>query len=552
MTARRSPVRRSRSRGPLIAALVVVIGLAAVIVYAFGRQSVFQGGTTVHVTLRDTSQLRKGNPVRVAGLDIGRVTGLAHAADGLALVTVNLKSDAPVLRAQDRWTVRPRLAFEGNFYLDVSTGSTAAAPLREGDTVPVRLTSRVVQLDELLTTLETPVRDRLSQLIGDLTAGLGPVGSPDGGVAGFRSATRALDRSLRSVEDTARAFRGQKQGDLGAALRDASTLTQQLAEHPDDLADIITNYRRVIGVLASSDADLRAAVPAADRLLQTAPAALTSLDGVLPSLERFAVDLRPVLRELPRQVPAVNRALAQVASTALPDELSRLVRLLDRPVTALPTVERQLSFLMPYAGPIGRCISKVVVPGLSQQVPDGPLTLEQPAWLELLHAFSGLAAASPAFDANGTTIRAGLTEGDTSLAGVLPGLKDTINVLGGANVVGVSPKWLGHGRRPARRVDKPCEDQKIPDLSQMTQGRPFQGLQPAAGGQAKAPDEADVTRRLRRLRTALGDDATPAGTTRGAGAHGPARPSTAARDRGSADAAARAMGRARSTGKESR
>ena len=48
----------------------------------------------------------------------------------------------------------------------------------------------------------------------------------------------------------------------------------------------------------------------------------------------------------------------------------------------------------------------------------------------------------------------------------------------------------------------------------MTQGRPFQGLQPAAGGQAKAPDEADVTRRLRRLRTALGDDATPAGTRR--------------------------------------
>lgn len=505
MTARPKQGLRGGARGPLIAAVVVVVGLAAVLVYAFGRQSLFQGGSTVHVTLRDSSQLRKGNPVRVSGLDVGRVTDIAHASDGQALVTVRLKSDAPVLRAQDRWTVRPRLPFEGNFYLDVSAGSAAAAPLRDGDTVPSRLTARVVQLDEVLTALDRPVRDRLSQLTGDLAAGLGPVGAADSGVAGFRSATRALDRSLRSVEVTARSLRGQRPGDLGAALRDASGLTRQLARNPRDLAEIVTGYRRVIGTLASSDAQLRAAVPAAERLLQGAPDSLSALDRVLPSLERFAVDLRPTLRELPRQTPAVNRALTQVATTALPGQLPRLVRLLDDPVSTLPTLERQLQFVTPYAGAIGRCLSKVVIPGLSQQVPDGPLTLEQPAWLELLHAFSGLAAASPAFDANGTTIRAGLTEGDTSLAGVLPGLKDTINVIGGGDVVGVSPKWLGHGQRPTRRVDQPCEDQKIPDLSQLTQGTPFQGLRRTTRYPTSAPASDEVVRSLRGLRTALRD-----------------------------------------------
>ncbi|MCK9247997.1 MAG: MlaD family protein [Solirubrobacteraceae bacterium] len=552
MTARQAPGRH-HSRGPLIAALVVVAVLAGVSFYAFGRQSVLQSGTTVHVTLRDTSQLRKGNPVRVAGLDIGRVTGIAHAADGQALVTVRLKSDAPVLRAQDRWTVRPRLPFEGNFYIDVGTGATTAAPLRDGDTVPVRLTSRAVQLDEVLTTLDAPVRERMSGLIADLTDGLGPVGSPDGGVAGFRRATRALDRSLESVEDTARAFRGRRTGDLGAALRDASDLTRQLARTPDDLAGIVSSYRTVIGALAASDDELRAALPAADRLLQTAPAALRSIDRVLPSLRRFALDLRPVLRELPRQVPAVNRALTQVASTALPDELSRLVRLLDEPVTMLPTVERQLEFVTPYAGPIGRCLSKVVVPGLSQQVPDGPLTLEQPAWLELLHAFSGLAAASPAFDANGTTIRAGLAEGDSSLAGVMPGLKDTINILGGDKIVGVSPKWLGHGRRPTRRVDQPCEDQKIPDLSQMTQGVPFQGLQPGPTSRTTTPTPpGEITERLRGLRNALRGDVgptRPSSETR-SGSTGAAGGAT--NDGGRTDAARRALQHESGDGRDAR
>jgi phospholipid/cholesterol/gamma-HCH transport system substrate-binding protein len=530
-----------------VAALVVVVGLAAVLVYAFGRQSLFQSGSTLHVTLRDTSQLRKGNPVRVSGLDVGRVTGIAHAADGQALVTVRMKADAPTLRAQDRWTVRPRLPFEGNFYLDVSTGSTAAAPLRDGDTVPARLTARVVQLDEILTTLDRPVRDRLSQLTGDLAAGLGPVGAPDSGVAGFRSATRALDRSLASVEATARGLRGQRSGDLGAALRGASGLTRQLARNPGELAEIVTSYRRVIGTLAGSDAQLRAAVPAAERFLRGAPASLAAIDAVLPSLKRFAVDLRPTLRELPRQTPAVNRALTQVATTALPDELPRLVRLLGDPVSVLPTVERQLQFVTPYAGSIGRCLSKVVIPGLSQQVPDGPLTLEQPAWLELLHAFSGLAAASPAFDANGTTIRAGLTEGDTSLSGVLPGLKDSINVIGGGDVEGVSPKWLGHGRRPTRRVDQPCDGQKIPDLSQLTEGKPFQGLQRTTRYPTSAPAGEEVVSRLRGLRTALErrDDAVaaPRSGRSGAGAGRSRGAASGGREQDALDAVTRALGR---------
>jgi len=520
-----SPRRRTAPRPDFVgrrrlaAALVLVVGLFAVGLYAFGRQSLFAGGQTFHVALRDTSQLRNGSPVRVAGLDIGRVTGIASAADGKALVTVRIKEDAPALRAQDRWTVRPRLPFEGNFYLDVSTGDPSAPPLRAGDTVPARLTASSVQLDEVLTTLEAPVRRRATGFVANLASGLGTAGlATDAalptGSEGFRDASRALDRTLTSVTRAARALRGRRPGDLAAALRDSGALTQQLAGDPQQLAEIVTNYRRVIGRFAASDDALRRTVSGADRFLAGAPASLRALDAVLPDLRRFAVDLRPVLRELPRQTPSINRALAQVGTTALPSQLPRLVRLLEQPVADLPVLERQLQFVAPYAGPIARCLSKVVVPGLSQRVPDGPLSLDQPAWLELLHAFSGLAAASPAFDANGTTIRAGLTEGDTSLAGVVPGLKDVINVVGGGNIEGVSPKWLGHGQRPSRRVDQPCEDQKIPDLSQLTEGKPFEGLRRVPSDSRSAPTTDEIQRQLGGLRDALRTRLAPgSGTT---------------------------------------
>ena len=538
MKHRKPPAAESSRKSLYLAAAIAALLFAGAAIYAFGKQSLFAGGHEVRAVFRDASQLRSGSAVRIAGLDIGRVTDVAASADGEALVTMRIRSDAPQLRTSDRMTVKPRLPFEGNFYVDVTEGRRDAPALQAGETIPVRQTGSSVQLDQVLSTLDGDTRDRATALVGQLASGLGTGGSraPVGeatGVQGLRTAIRELGRAAEPVAQTARALRGETPGDLTRSLRSTAALTTTLARNPEALSDVITNYSRVINRFAAADGELRQSLRAADGLLAGAPDALRRIDAALPITRRVAADLRPVLREAPRRLPAVDRALDQVRRVARPGALPAFSRLLGRSADIAPQVAGQLQTALPMVGSIGRCLSKTVVPTAVQQIPDGIHTVDQPAWLELLHAFSGLAAASPTFDANGSTIRAGLGEGDSSLMGTIPGISDTVNVLNGGNVQGVSPQWLGNQQRPKKRVDLPCEDQDVADFSQLTNATAFQGFTRQSnrdGGLSRGE-----VRGLGTLRGLLSDRLRD---ERAASDRSAERPAGAARSTGAAPAAA--------------
>jgi len=517
------PARTTSSdRRRLTAAVLLLVLIAGSAVFAFGRRSIAPGGSTVQAIFPDAQQLKGGSAVRTAGLDIGRVESIEASADGTALVTMRIEDGKRRPRQDDRFVIRPRLAFEGNFYVDIMAGSPAAPPLADGAVVPRSRTSTSVQLDEVLSTLSTPVREASKSLVAGLAtgfaAGHGPAGALLSGASGLRRATRELDRSLASVRGTARGFRGTDDGDLGRALADASDVTRDLARHPRDLAAIIDDYSTVVGALVAQDRQLRRSVPAARSFLASAPASLRRIDAVLPSVRRFAVDLRPVLRELPRQLPPINDAFAQVATTALPDELDGLVRALRQPVLDLPQLEQQLEFALPYGGTLGRCLSKVVVPALEQRVPDGPLTVKQPVWLEALHMAANLASTSPGFDANGTTLRAGIGEGEGSLLGVVPGITQAMNVINGQAIEGVSPEWLGTGVWPTVHVDRPCEEQAVPNLANLTAGEAFKGFKKVDAKPLTEKQRAAELRSLTSLRDALRDAGSGSAATRRASA----------------------------------
>src|ERR1700704_2495304 len=54
---------------------------------------------------------------------------------------------------------------EGNIFIDLSPGSPSASDLSSGDTIPVSHTSTWVQIDQVLTALQAPVRADLSHLL---------------------------------------------------------------------------------------------------------------------------------------------------------------------------------------------------------------------------------------------------------------------------------------------------------------------------------------------------------------------------------------------------
>ncbi|MCV5003667.1 hypothetical protein OFM39_28845, partial [Escherichia coli] len=89
-----------------------------------------------------------------------------------ALVDMSLRRNAPGIRADARFTIRPRLAFEGNFYVDVDPGERGPL-IGEGTTIPLRQTAGPVQIDQVVSELTTPVREGAKNAVGELGAALG-------------------------------------------------------------------------------------------------------------------------------------------------------------------------------------------------------------------------------------------------------------------------------------------------------------------------------------------------------------------------------------------
>lgn len=488
---RRQTIELRYRRAALVAGLALVLGTVAV----FLKDNPFGGGYEIRGVFTSANQLKTGDEVRIAGLRVGEVSGIGAGPRDTSTVTLEIEEGGRPIHADATLAIEPRLILEGNLYVSVSSGTPGAPELPSGATIPQGQTTTPVQLDQVLGVLDVPARGALHRSIGELADGLGPGGASrtapsagrergDAGFRGLRRAVRELDGALASVERTARAARGTRPGDLGRAIRSSGAVAEQLVESPAALADLVTNFERVTGALAADDRALAASVRGFDEVLRSAPPGLRALDGALPALTRFGEAARPALRAAPATLRDTNALLGEIDAVVGERELPSLLDALA-PVTArLPLLERRLGDLLPLVTPVMRCVETRVVPTLNTVIEDGPNTTGDPVWLDLMHAFTALTGASPNFDGNATTIRLGVTQGERSVDGILPGLGRVVG--GGSEIQGVRPTWLGYGVDPPYRPDERCTDQELPDLTKRS-GPPPQW--PMSGTPAQTGEE---------------------------------------------------------------
>jgi virulence factor Mce-like protein len=456
MTSRRRRVIYGFSS---LAVLVVIVLFAFVIGLPFQKHFRFSG------IFQSSTQLRKGNPVRIAGIDIGTVDSVAPVAGGRARVTFSIDPDyGDDLHSDATLDIEPRLFFEGNFYVQVHPGSPASPPMPENATVPLPRTTVPVQLDQVLDVLDRPTRSSLTTTTHAIGGALN-----SGGSDGLRRAVRELNGALGDIEGAARGVQGTQPGDLHNAIDSSSDLTSQLARDPAALAGLVTHYNDVFTVLARRHGELAASMRNADAVLRRAPRALEAIDRAVPEVEDFARDLRPALNELPSALRPTTALLSEISGLTSPGELPAALDDL-RPITqALPAVQRRLEDVLPRVTDVTRCVSRNVVPTLDTKIQDGPNSTNRPVWQDFIHSATALAGASPNFDGNGTTIRLGVTESEQALAGAIPGLGE---VIGGGQIEGVRPTWLGYGVDPPFRPDATCTKQALPDLTKRAGGPP--------------------------------------------------------------------------------
>lgn len=470
---RRAPKKR------LSVGVVGLLGIVAVFIvvyFSFAKRVPFIHGYRVEGMFSNTSQLRKGSPVRVAGVDVGKVVGIKRSEGTAIAVRMEFKDSALPLHQDATLRVRPRLFLEGGFYIELRAGSPSAPELEDGGIIPLGQTSVPVQFDQVLTSLNNPTRASLKRTVTNLAEGLN-----NGAAKAFGDAAKSFTPALRDTAQVAQAARGIERHDVSEVVASLGKITGTLAANDDELGEMVTALNRTSGALASQQANLRGTVRGLDELTSTATPRLIAIERALPSVKRFTDALRPSLPDTPKTLRHTVALLRQARPLARPAELPALLTKLKPTVNRLPTLSIRLRTLFPLVTPVSDCLRERVLPTLKTNINDGRLSTGRPVWQDLVHATTGLASASQNFDGNGPSVRYLSVAGDSTIAtGSLPGLGSLVGK--GPDLQGSTPKWLGNGKLSPFRPDAACRDSTPVNLQART---PF----PAAGSSTRSASE---------------------------------------------------------------
>lgn len=448
----------------------VLIGI--VTYFAFAKRVPLVHGYRAEAVFSNSSQLRKGSPVRIAGVDVGKVVGLADGPGTTAIVKMEFKDAALPIHQDATLRIRPRLFLEGGFYIELRPGSPSAPKLNADGTIPLGQTSVPVQFDQVLTSLDHPTRESIRRTVTNLADAL-----DNGAAKAIGDSAKPFIPAFRNTAIVAQAARGVESHDLSRMVAGLSSITGTLAANDQQLGDLVTSLARTSGALAAEQGNVRASISSLDQLMQSAPPSLRAIDRSLPSLQRFAVALRPSLPQTPATLRHVDALLAQAEPLVRPAELPALLTKLTPTVKRLPTLSKRLTTLFPLVTPVTDCVRDRATPVLKAKLNDGKLSTGRPVWQDLAHAGVGLNSASQDFDGNGPAVRYLAAVGDQSIAtGSVPGIGTLVGK--GSTLEGSTPQWLGTGKNTAFHPEATCRDQPAPDLQART---PY----PATGSAAK-------------------------------------------------------------------
>lgn len=284
------------------------------------------GKDEVWAQFSSAQSLKAGNPVRVAGVAVGKVGEVKQADRGRgALVRLDLDGDKVKVHEDARAAIYWRTLLGRNLYVELDPGS-ASAPQLSGRIEPSRTTVQV-DLDEVLQPLQADVRKGARQVIAGV----------DGGFAGPAAgdAFDVLAETAKPISEGLPALRGETPGDLPRLIANTARWTRALHLRQRELADLIDNSNTALAVTAARHADIGATLDALPGSMRRTRTTLAGLMETLPLLDRTATQLRPGARQLERAADTTRPLLT--AATPL---LRRARPLLDRLDPALRGLKR--------------------------------------------------------------------------------------------------------------------------------------------------------------------------------------------------------------------
>jgi ABC-type transporter Mla subunit MlaD len=462
-------------------ALIAVIFL---LIFTVGPYLAFTGhvpftsyGYELKATFGNGANISTNSPVRIAGVDVGRVIATERDGDATT-VTFTVEGKGRPIHEDAFAAIRPRIFLEGNFFIDLSPGSPSAAELDSDATIPVSRTSTWVQIDEVLTALQAPVRADLSHLLESYGTALThkPTAAEDAGqlpeVHG-KSGAEGLNGGFRYGGDAGRysaqvtnALLGTQPHDLSRLIAGTGRTFAALAQNEEDLKGLIVNFDVFTGALASQSANLSTTIHRLAPTLKEFHGSLVSLNQALPPLRAWAIELNPAVAELPDLISAGRPWIKQARPLLSGKEAGGTAKLLREATPGLAgAAQAGKAIALPQLNRISLCTTKVIVPTGNQTIED-QFSTGGPNYREFLYALTDFAGWGQNFDGNGPFVRVQPGGGDQLVELKNPEGNLTTDQRTFAHTIappiGTQPRL---GGRPPKKPDVRCDSNPVPNVN---------------------------------------------------------------------------------------
>ncbi len=477
--------RRHRPRvSNLAAGIIGAVAVGAVCYAVFGGtlpfgaspfvlKAVFTGETELHIP----------SPVRIAGVDVGHVTGVSRlsASSPAAVVTMTIDPSGLPLHADATADIRARLFLEGNFYIDLQPGTPSAPMLSSGATLPAANTAGPVQLDRVLSALDADARANLQTVLRGLGSALAGAPTPaqdvtqDPSVRGL-TAAQALNRSLQYAAGAFKAsaivnealLGQQPQADLPGVVTGDEQVFGALASEQAPLASLVSTFDATTATLASRQQDVSDTIALLPPLLRDADRALGPLNASFEPTQSFAREILPGIDQLGPTIAAGLPWLAQATALLSPGELGALASSLAPAVQRTASTVNATKGLLNAAEQLARCLNHNIIPTGNQVIRDPPAGTALPVYQELLQSAVGLAGAAQNFDGNGRYLRASTAGGSDLVRTGALGPQGPLYGNAVLRPLGTRPAWPGQA--PPLHSNVACYANPAPNLNDVRTG----------------------------------------------------------------------------------
>lgn len=261
---------------------------------------------TYRAVFTDASDLQSGDPVRIAGVEVGQVTGVHLHGLHAAQVTFKVDGDQVLTRSTDA-----DIQFENLFgqrSLDLAPGPPAP-PLPAGSTIPESQTRPALDLSDLFNGFQPLFQALTPNDVNQLTANI---------IATFQGQSGALATLVQQVGDLTNNLADHQQV-IDSVVDNLTTLLRTIGTHDQQLGQLVDRFDTLAGQLSGERDQIGSAISSADALVgslsQVTGSVQKPLESAVSALGSVSAALTANQRPITSAIDALSPLFSHAAET---------------------------------------------------------------------------------------------------------------------------------------------------------------------------------------------------------------------------------------------